>query len=130
MSRSVFFALVGVIAMLFGVVFLSVPDVALRQYGTPAEPQNLLQARYFGAALLEIGAMVWLARHTQDAVAIRALLVGTAIGNGVGAAISAWAGITGLQSAMVWSSVLVYGLGLLISGYFLASGTRSAQRVA
>jgi hypothetical protein len=125
MKLTTFFAISGAIALLFGVFFLAFPDAALRQYAVPTEPHNLMQARYFGATLLQIGLVVWLARLTQDAIAIRAILIGIAVGSAIGAAISVWAGLAGLQNAMVWGSVLIYGLLLLGSVYFMSRSART-----
>ena len=130
MRLSTFFAVTGVLALLFGVFFLVFPEPALRQYGVPTEAHNQMQARYFGATLLQVGVVVWLARLTQDAVAIRAILIAVIVGNAFAAAISIWAAITKLQNAMVWGSVLLYGLLLLGSLYFLLSSSRPPARVA
>ena len=130
MKLSSFLAIVGAIGLLFGIFFLAVPEVALRQYGVPTEPHNLMQARYFGVALLQVGLIVWLARGTQDSLAVRALLLGLAVGNAFGAVLSAWAGMAGLQNAMVWGSVLLYAV--IVAGclYFLIGRPTVASRVA
>ena len=128
MKLSTFFSIAGAVGLLFGAFFLAVPDVALRQYGVPAEPHNVMQARYFGATLLQLGLVVWLARQTQDGVAVRALLLGIVVGDIAGAAISAWAAAAGLQNAMAWGSVVLYAALAAGSVYFLLS--RSTRRPA
>ena len=130
MRLRTFFAITGIIALLFGVFFLVFPEPALRQYGVPTEAHNQMQARYFGATLLQVGVVVWLARLTQDAISIRAILIAIIVGNAFAAAISVWAAITKLQNAMVWGSVLLYVLLLLGSLYFLVSPSRPTARVA
>ena len=88
-----------------------------------------MQARHFGATLLQVGLVVWLARQTQDAIAVRAILIAITVGNAFAAAISVWAGLIKLQNAMVWGSVLLYVLLLLGSLYFLLSSSRQPARV-
>jgi uncharacterized membrane protein YfcA len=128
MKRSTFFAVTGVLAVLFGAGFLALPAMALSHYGVPTEPHNLMQARHFGATMLMVGLVVWLARTTQDPTAVQALLIGTGIGEALGAVLSAWAAVSGLQNAMAWSSVALYGLLCLGCLYFLAApASRMAQ---
>ena len=85
MKREQFFAIAGVVGALFGLGFLLLPDMSLGTYGVPVDPHNLMQARYFGSALLAVGLMTFLARETQDAAAIRHRDVGMGRGaHGVG----------------------------------------------
>ena len=128
MKLSTFFAIAGAIAVLFGAGFLALPELSLRQYGVPTDPHNLMQARYFGVTLLQVGLVVWLARRTRDGVAARAMLVGIAVGNVAGAAVSAWAAAAGLQNAMAWGSVLLYAVLAAGSVYFLVA--RPTERAA
>ena len=130
MKLSTFLAVTGIIALAFGAFFLVLPGLALQQYGVPAEAHNQMQARYFGAALLQIGLVVWLLRTTQDAVAIRAVLIAIIVGNAIGAAISVWAGLTKLQNAMVWGSVLLYVALMLGSVYFVLSAAHRPEQAA
>ena len=130
MKLSTFLTITGVIAVLFGAFFLLLPAAALSQYGVPIEPHNLMQARYFGATLLQVGLIVWLMRATQDPISARAVLIGVAVGNAVGVGLSVWAGIAGLQNAMVWGSVVLYGVLLIGCLYFLASPAARPARVA
>jgi hypothetical protein len=130
MKLSTFFAVTGIIALLFGVFFLIFPELALRQYGVPTEAHNQMQARYFGATLLQVGLVVWLSRLTQDAISVRAILIAIIVGNAFAAAISVWAAFAKLQNAMVWGSVLLYVVLLLGSLYFLLSPTRPPAPVA
>ena len=129
MKLSTFFAVTGIIALLFGAFFLIFPEPALRQYGVPTEAHNQMQARYFGATLLQVGVVVWLSRLSQDAISVRAILIAIIVGNAFAAAISVWAGLAKLQNSMVWGSVLLYVLLLLGSVYFLLSQSRQPARV-
>lgn len=130
MKLSTYFGATGIIAIVFGAFFLVFPAIALQQYGVPAEAHNQMQARYFGATLLQVGLVLWLARPTQDAVAIRAILIAIVVGNACAAAISVWAAVAKLQNAMVWGSVLLYVVLLLGSLYFLLSARRPSAQAA
>ncbi len=126
MKLSTYLSVGGIVAMLFGLAFLLVPEYAGKQYGVPTEPHNLMQARYFGATLLPYGLILWLARDTHDDTALRAILQSAVVINVLGAGISVWAGLAGLQNAMVWGSVAIYALLLLGAVYFLAYRARQA----
>jgi hypothetical protein len=126
MKRELFFAISGIVGVLFGLGFLLVPDMSLRTYGVPTDPHNLMQARYFGSSLLTVGLVVFLGRDTQDAIAIRALLVAELVGNAIGAAISATAAGS-LQNGMAWMSVVIYGVFAAAAAYYLFGAKRPAQ---
>lgn len=119
-----FFAITGIVASLFGLAFLLVPET-IRLYGVPTDPHNLMQARYFGSALLAFGLVSFLARSTQEAIAIRALLVAGLVANIAGAVISASAA-GGLQNNMAWLSVAIYGVFAAGGAYYLFAPSQKA----
>jgi hypothetical protein len=90
MKLSAFLGLAGVLAIVFGLEFLLIPDVAL-----------------------------WLARGAQEAAVQRALLFASIIGNLIGVVLSLWSRFSGLQGILAWLSVGIYGALLLGSLYFL-----------
>lgn len=124
MKTSTYLAVAGAVSLLFGVVFLLFPEFSVKQYGVPADPHVLMLGRYFGGMLLTYGLIFWFARSTRDEVALRALLLGAVVGNVIGLVISAWAGLAGLQNAMAWFSVVIYGLFLLGAASCLSSPKR------
>lgn len=126
MKLATYFAVTGIIGILFGLEFLLAPGFALPQYAIPTDAYNLMQARYFGSALLSFGLVVWLARGTREALAQRALLQATVLGDLAGLLISIWAAVTGLQNALAWSSVVIYALFAFGAVYFLAYPERRA----
>jgi hypothetical protein len=124
MKLSAFLGLAGAIGILFGLEFLLIPELALSQYGVPAEPHNQMQARYFGSGLLAFGLVLWLARKTQDAIARRALLVAAVVGNLLGLLLSLWSRIDGLQGALAWLAAGIYGALTLGALFFLLRPSR------
>jgi hypothetical protein len=63
--------------------------------------------------------VLWLARKTPDAIARRALLLASAVGNGVGLMLGLWSRSAGLQGLLAWLSVGIYAALLLGALYFL-----------
>lgn len=126
MKREMYFAISGIVGVLFGLGFLLMPDMSLRSYGVPTDPHNLMQSRYFGSALLAVGLITFLARTTQDGAAIRGLLVGNLVGDLAGAAISA-AAAGNLQNQMAWLSVAIYLAFAAAAAYFLFAAKGQAQ---
>jgi hypothetical protein len=124
MKLATYFGITGAIGVLFGLAFLLAPGISLSQYAIPTDAYNLMQARYFGSALLAFALIVWLARGTREELAQRALLQATVVGDLVGMVLSIWAVVSGLQNAMAWSSVVIYGVFALGAIYFLAFPAR------
>jgi hypothetical protein len=126
MKIASFLTILGVIAVVFGLSFTLAPELSLKQYGTPTDPHHVLLARYFGSTLLAFGLVPLLGRNVRDDAALRVILQAGAVGNAIGLALSAWAATSGLQNAMAWSSVLIYGILLLGQIYYLSSQSRRA----
>ena len=124
MKCATFLSATGIVGILFGLGFLLAPELAGPLYGLPTEPHTLMMDRYFGSALMCVGLLSWLARGVRDDAALRAILQANAVGDVVGVILSAWAALTGLQNAMAWVSVALYGLFALGCLYLLGSPTR------
>jgi hypothetical protein len=124
MKTSNYLATAGIVSLLFGLEFLLVPEFSVKQYGVPADPHVLMVGRYFGGTLVAYGVIFWFARSVRDDATLRALLLGAVVGNLIGLVLSAWAGLAGLQNAMAWLSVAIYGLLLLGAVYLLSSPSR------
>ncbi len=121
MKLSLYLAITGGVAVLFGLAFVLVPELSLRQYGFPTEPHNLMQSRYFGTALLAFGLVPLLGRSLKDDAALRVILLAGVVGNGISAIISAMAATSGLLNQMIWGSVLIYGVFLAGNLSYLSS---------
>lgn len=126
MKVSTFVAISGATAFFFGLAFLLAPEFSSKQYGVPPDPHVLMLGRYFGATLLSPGIIFWCLRATRDDTVLRMLLLGATAANLGGLVVSAWAGLSGLQNAMAWFSVALYGLLLMGALYFLSSPSRRA----
>lgn len=85
MNYKIMFMLNALVAALFGLAFLFVPDRVLGLFGTTEKyASTLLVGRFFGTAMLALGLVAWFAKDVTDVGVQRgmgiALLVGAVAG--------------------------------------------------
>jgi hypothetical protein len=118
MKLSAFLSVVGVVGILFGIGFVAVPVDLLAQYGVTADRYTALMSRLFGAALIDLGLLVWLARSIVESIGRRAIVLAGLIGNVIGFVVALQAQLNGVANALGWSTVLIYALFAVGFGYF------------
>jgi len=119
MRLATFLSIVGVVAILFGIGFLLAPAALLGQYGiVVADPHTIFMARFFGAALIELGVLVWIAREIVDPLGRRAIVLAGLIGNTAGFLVALTGQLNGAVNALGWSTVLIYALFAVGFAYF------------
>ena len=129
MSFKALLTVAGVVGVLFGLGFLLVPSPILAQYGVQTDPTGMFVAQLFGAALLELGLVFFLARRVEDASTMRGIALGACIGELAGLWIALRIQLTGLTNALGWSTVAIYGLLAVGFGRY-AFGRYAATRPA
>jgi hypothetical protein len=120
MKRAAFMLLHAILTLAFGIAFLLAPARALALYGVGTDAAGTFMARLFGAALIQVGLVAWLARRDTDTPARRAIQVGYASGLAVGLVVSLLGQLSGLFNALGWSTVAIYLLLGVGYGYFHA----------
>ena len=105
----------GVIALAFGLGFLSMPRAVLALYGVPSDPAIVLISRFFGAALVQLGLVLYLIRDVGDPRTQRGVVIGSFIGSVAGLVVALTGQFWGLVNQFGWSTVAIYGL--LTLGY-------------
>jgi hypothetical protein len=118
MTIKTFFTIIAVLALVHGVGFVLAPEQVAVIYGLAASPSSVLIGRLFGAALVALGLIFWLARD-QSSESVRGVLIGTAIGDAVGLIVVVMATISGTLNSMGWIAALIYLFGTAGCGYFL-----------
>jgi hypothetical protein len=104
----------GILALVFGLGFLIAPGALLPLYGIPAAPPTGLMARFFGAALVQLGAALYLVRQVEEPGTRRGLVVAGVVGSLAGLAVAVLGQLSGVVNAIGWSTVVIYG-GLLLA---------------
>ena len=127
MTSRTLLTITAVVAILYGLAFLLVPDTIFDAlYGVPSAPHIALYTRFFGSALLGLGVITWFAKDFRSWDAIRGVLIGIAVTTAIGGLIALFAVVTGLSNAMTWTSVVVYALLLAGAVYWLSQGERNS----
>ena len=105
----------GLLALMFGLGFLLAPRPMLSLYGVPIDPSIVLIARFFGAALVQLGLVLYLIRDVGDPRTQRGVVIGSFIGSVAGLVVALTGQFWGLTNQFGWSTVAIYGL--LTLGY-------------
>ena len=119
MNLKILFIINAVVAALFGLVFVLMPEDALAQYGVKLMPKaGILVARLFGCTLLGIAVISWLAQSLGASDIRSAIVLGFFVIDVVGFVVSLLAQLDGVVNNLGWSTVAIYLLLGLGFGYF------------
>jgi hypothetical protein len=118
MKLNMFMAIVAVVAGLFGLGFVFIPEQVMSYYGTAPVASTNYMAQLLGAALLGFAIILWLCKDAEDSPARQAILLGLFVAEGVGFVIALINQLGGGINALGWSTVIIYLLFALGFGYF------------
>ncbi len=118
MNLSTLMIISTIIAMVFGVAFLLVPDQMGSLYDVEVNETLTYVVRLLGAAFVEIGALTWFARNANDSSARRAIVLALIIGNAIGFVVALIGQINNVVGVLGWGSVAIFLLLALGFGYF------------
>jgi hypothetical protein len=118
MKLNMFMVIVAVVAGLFGLGFVFIPDQVMSYYGTTPDASAHYMAQLLGAALLGFAVILWLCKDVDDSPARQAILLGLFVAEGIGFVVALITQLGGGINALGWSTVLIYLLFALGFGYF------------
>ena len=110
MKLPTFLSIVGVVSILFGIGFLVAPAEVLAQYGVTADAATIFMARFFGSAIVQIGLLLWYARHITDSLGRGAIMLSGLVGTVLGFLVALHGQLHGAANALGWSTVVIYAL--------------------
>jgi len=119
MSYKVIFVINALVALVFGVGFLAVPTMALKQFGVDEYASTKLLLQFFGTGLLTIGLLAWFAKNVTDAGVQKGMGVGMLIGALAGLVMSIIGMATGSIRILGWVAAVVYGIFVLGYAFLL-----------
>jgi hypothetical protein len=125
MRLSTLLTIGGLLALGFGIAFLFAPRPVLPLYGVVPEPAVVLMARFFGAALVQVGLVLYLIRDVGDPRTQRGVVIGSFLGSLAGFVVALTGQFWGLVNSLGWSTVAIYGFLLIGYGTFVFGKPRT-----
>ena len=114
MNYRIMFMLNALVAFVFGVGFLIVPSIALKQFGVDEYASTRLVSQFFGTAMLAIGLLLWFAKDVTDEGAQRGMGIALLVGALSGLIIAVMGTVSGAMRTNGWLAIVLYvvfGLG-------------------
>ena len=118
MRLNTFMAIAAVVAGLFGLGFVFVPEQVLSFYGTTPDVGTNYMTQLLVAAMLGTAIILWLCKDAEDSPVRQAILLGLFVAEGVGFVVALITQLGGGINALGWSTVIIYLLFALGFGYF------------
>lgn len=115
MKLGTLITIAAVIAVAFGVPFVAAPALMLTQYGIVALPGTTILARFFGAALINIGLVLFAVRAVAEPTVRLGVARASLVGSLAGLLVAVHGQRTGAVNSLGWSTVAIYAL--LSAGY-------------
>lgn len=104
MSQNVFFTIVAIIFVLFGIGQLVAPQELMGMYGLNFNPSGVLMTRVFGTVVIGLAIIYWACRNASASPLLQAVLYAGALSNAADVVV-AWYGIsTGVLNTLGWGS--------------------------
>lgn len=98
----------AVIAAAFGIAFVVASGPLLAIYGITLDKAGTLIAQLFGALLIGLAVVNWLARHVTDPQGQQAVVLGNLVGDTVGFVLILIGQLGGIANALGWVNVALY----------------------
>jgi hypothetical protein len=118
MKLNMFMTIVAVVAGLFGLGFVFIPEQVMSYYGTAPDAGANYMAQLLGATLLGFAVILWLCKDAEDSPTRQAILLGLFVAEAVGFVVALIVQLGGGINALGWSTVIIYLLAALGFGYF------------
>jgi hypothetical protein len=125
MRLSTLLLIAGLLALGFGLAFLIAPQAMLRLYGVAPDPAVTLMSRFFAAALLQLGLVLYLIRDVGDPRTQRGVVLGSFIGSLAGLVVALTGQFWDVVNSLGWSTVAIYGFLLIGYGSFVFGRPRT-----
>ena len=127
MKLSVLFIITAIIAIVFGVVFVIIPEPMYSLYGIESNMMLNYMGQLFGAALIVVGLIAWGSRNAADSDARRAIIFSFFIGDTIGFVIALIGQVNQVVNSLGWTTVVIYFLLALGFAIFQFSKEKPVQ---
>ncbi len=108
MKRSTFLTIAALIAILFGLGMLFMPEEFLGMWGLTLSSGGIFLGRSVGALLLSLGVINWIVRNAPDSVALHAILYGNLAVHLLTGTLDLFATTSGVINVQGWGAVSLH----------------------
>lgn len=126
MSLKTLMIIKAVVCLVFGILLLFVPGPLLVLLGSSYGPGAAITAREYGAALIGVLMLTWLARNAEDSVARRAIITNLFVYDGVALIAMLVLQLSGAMNLLGWGVVFIYLFFTITFGYCMFPQKRAA----
>ena len=117
MKIKTFLIINAVIAAVFGIAFIVIPEQLLLLYGNTNAAMEYL-GQLFGAALIGFAILTWLVRDSQNNEMLKAITLALSVSYAIGFVAALVGQLNGVLNELGWSTVVIYFFLSLGFGYF------------
>lgn len=120
MKISTFLLVKSIICIVFGIGFALIPATLGSVYAITPDPDGLVMTRFFGAAFLGIGLILWLLRNS-DVNVLKGITLSLCIADTIGFIAALLGQLSGNINALGWINVLlwlIFAVGLAYYRFF------------
>ncbi len=125
MNLKTLFVFSAIVTLAFGILFIIIPTQLYSWYGISSGMALNYMGGLFGAALIAIGLISWLARGVSASDARKAIVLSFFIADLIGFIIALIAQLNNVVNSLGWLTVALYFLFTLGFGYFSFSKPKS-----
>jgi len=108
----------AVVCFVYGISLVLSPATVLSLHDIAQDPSAKLMGQFYGAELIAIGLLTWLARNAGDSEARRAIILALLISDVIGVVIAVLGTVSGVMNALGWLGAAIYAVLVLGYGYF------------
>jgi hypothetical protein len=109
----------AVVCLVFGIILLFLPAWILDLLGSSYGPGAAITAREYGAALIGILFLTWIARNADDSTARRAIITALFVYDGVALIAMLILQLSGAMNVLGWGVVFIYLFFTVTFGYYM-----------
>jgi hypothetical protein len=117
MNRTAGFIFAAIVTIVYGLGLALAPAWTNELHGIAGSAATSFVSRLFGASLLGIGVMSWLARDAAESDALSAMIQGTFVFYVIAVIVSLYAVIAGVMNAVGWIPTIILASLAVGSGY-------------
>jgi hypothetical protein len=114
------------VCLVFGLLLLFVPGPLLGILGSSYGPGAAITAREYGAALIGVLTLTWLARDAEDSKARRAIIANLFVYDAVALIAMLILQLGGAMNALGWGVVFIYLFFTATFGYYMLPQKKTA----